>query len=200
MTVLLVAPLAVDVVGLDGHGARPAAAGRRSSVCQVRAEMRGRIPRGAISSCIERRRQPGTLRTWQNRCLRLLQRRQRLAVERIGREVRPAVVGDLHHRQPVDLRHPERVDRSGDGEIQPRAAAHDGAVAELVGKAQRAAAGCSCRWDGRPRRTAARRTRCRCALTLRSYRDAEIQRQIATRSASRPAASLPNCGRTSWVA
>ena len=120
--------------------------------------------------------------------LRLLQRRQRLAVERIGREVRPAVVGDLHHRQPVDLRHEVGVDLQRRREIESRAAAHDRCVAELVGEAE---ARLEVVGVVRPAGVDERRHRVlvAAAVDVQVVAQAKVERQVRARTASRPAAT-----------
>ena len=132
--VLLVIALAVDVVSLEGHGAAQLVRQPDRGLPRPRevgAEL-GRCDQFGNRALQASRHVPDMAEA----LVGLLECRQRLAVEGICREVRPAVVGDLDHRQPDGLRHPEGVDRQRLGEVQPRSASHDRLVTNPVRAAQ----------------------------------------------------------------
>ena len=110
----------VRVVGRRRHLARAAQHARR------RAGEVARLPGREVRRLLRRRAEPR---------LRLLERRRR-AVERVGREVGPAVVGHLEHRDRRRLQRVEHDRRDHLGVVLARAAAHHGAIVELVGEAE----------------------------------------------------------------
>ena len=144
--VLLVTPLRLHVVDLQRHGvaelvleadrAVPAAGHVHQIVGAGR--LLERVQQTRSRTAVVSRRPGGKrgrlLRRIAEQLQRLIESRQRLAIERVGRKVRATVVGDLDARNLRVVFRPERIDGQAARVEDPGSAPDNGPVVQLVGK------------------------------------------------------------------